>query len=113
VKIGVAAHITAASVGGPRYDAGLTKEQRTDISNGIWLCCNCGKLIDSDESKYTPDLLRKWKEDKEAEIEAQINSGFVPNLSGPPLLVSSPMRIGYMGNVVLESGLSVPRAASR
>jgi hypothetical protein len=110
VKVGVAAHITAASVGGPRYDPSLTTEQRTDISNGIWLCCDCGKLIDSDEAKYTPDLLRKWKADKEAELEAQIKSGFVPDLNGPPLVVSSPMRIGCIGYVALENGSRVPRA---
>lgn len=28
VNVGVAAHITAASVGGPRYDASTTAEQR-------------------------------------------------------------------------------------
>ncbi len=110
VKVGVAAHITAASPGGPRYDPSLTTEQRSDISNGIWLCCDCGKLIDSDEGKYTPDVLRKWKTDKELELDAQIRSGFVPNLNGPPLVVSSPMRIGFIGNVVLEDGSKIPRA---
>lgn len=35
VNLGVAAHIIAASVGGPRYDATLTQEQRIDSSNGI------------------------------------------------------------------------------
>ncbi|MBM7093290.1 hypothetical protein JTP67_33260, partial [Streptomyces sp. S12] len=38
INIGVAAHITAASAGGPRYDPALTSEQRKHISNGIWLC---------------------------------------------------------------------------
>jgi hypothetical protein len=34
VNDGVAAHITAAALGGPRYDPTLTREQRTDITNG-------------------------------------------------------------------------------
>jgi hypothetical protein len=110
VNVGVAAHITAASIRGPRYDSNLTTAQRTDISNGIWLCCDCGKLIDSDEAKYTADLLRKWKADKEAEIEVQIRSGFVPDLNSPPLVVSSPMRIGFIQYAEVENGSRIPLA---
>src|SRR5712691_4284186 len=35
VNIGVAAHITAASPGGPRYDPSLTPEERRSASNGM------------------------------------------------------------------------------
>jgi hypothetical protein len=38
LNLGVAAHISAAAVGGPRYDPGLSSEQRRDIANAIWLC---------------------------------------------------------------------------
>src|SRR5258708_906258 len=48
MNIGVAAHITAASVGGPRYDSKLSKEERMSANNGIWLCQFCGTLVDSD-----------------------------------------------------------------
>ena len=48
VSIGVAAHITAASSGGPRYDANLAESERRSINNGIWLCADCARLIDSD-----------------------------------------------------------------
>jgi hypothetical protein len=65
VNIGVAAHITAASAGGPRYDASLLPRERQSIRNGIWLCQTCSKLVDSDESRYPVTLLRGWK--KEAE----------------------------------------------
>ncbi|MEO7485732.1 MAG: hypothetical protein ABIU77_01470, partial [Ferruginibacter sp.] len=67
LSIGVAAHLTAASVGGPRYDETLTQEERTDIENGIWLCQNCSTLIDRDEIKFTVDLLKEWKSDAEDE----------------------------------------------
>jgi len=40
VSIGVAAHITAASEGGPRYDDSLSLEERSSVDNGIWLCQN-------------------------------------------------------------------------
>lgn len=69
-KIGISAHITAASKGGPRFDKKLTSEERKDISNGIWLCGNCAKLIDTDVKKHTKPLLLSWKED--AEIKASL-----------------------------------------
>lgn len=61
INIGVAAHITAAAEGGPRYDASLTEGERKSSENGIWLCQNCAKLIDSDIKKYSIDNLKEWK----------------------------------------------------
>src|SRR5262245_36974295 len=65
VNIGVAAHITAASPGGPRYDIALTQQQRESPENGIWLCQNCAKLVDNDPVKYPVDLIRAWKDEAE------------------------------------------------
>jgi|GEM_PF-3568782 len=53
VSIGDAAHITAASPKGPRYDANLTSEQRADPSNGLWACKNHHWIIDHDPKRYT------------------------------------------------------------
>jgi hypothetical protein len=61
INIGVAAHITAASPVGPRYDASLTPEQRSLANNGIWLCQTCGKLIDNDQSRFSVAVLQAWK----------------------------------------------------
>src|SRR5260221_14114315 len=65
LNVGVAAHITAASSGGPRYDPSLSPEQRSGHENGIWLCQTDAKLIDNDPARYTVDLLRDWKRDAE------------------------------------------------
>ena len=61
--LGKAAHITAASRGGPRYDASLTPEQRSSPENGIWLCAECADRVDKkeNEKKYPVELLRHWK----------------------------------------------------
>lgn len=61
INLGVAAHITAAAPGGPRYDSSLSADQRKSASNAIWLCQTCAKLIDSDELKYTVEVLKSWK----------------------------------------------------
>lgn len=72
IVIGLAAHITAASPCGPRYDSVLSETQRKSPSNGIWLCQNCAKLIDSDTTLYKVDVLRSWKRAAEQYAERQI-----------------------------------------
>lgn len=66
--IGVAAHITAAASGGPRFDATLTSQERKGINNGIWLCGNCATLIDKDEITYLVEHIRSWKAQAELEM---------------------------------------------
>lgn len=60
-SIGVAAHITAAAEGGPRYDPTLTHEERTAAENGIWLCQTCSRLVDVDVTSHSSDQLKEWK----------------------------------------------------
>lgn len=84
MNVGVAAHICAAAPGGKRYDPSMTPQQRADIENGIWLCPKCAKLIDSDESKYTPELLHAWKREHDTSISKELegsksNNGFLSN----------------------------------
>src|SRR5713101_4395303 len=66
INIGVAAHITAASPGGPRHDENLTPAERQSRTNGIWLCQVCAKLVDNDPIRYTAEVLRDWKDAAEA-----------------------------------------------
>lgn len=71
-SIGVAAHICAAAPGGPRYDETMTPEERKDISNCIWMCQTHAHLIDTDEKKYTVDLLKEWKLKAEQDASAAL-----------------------------------------
>lgn len=70
--IGKAAHITAASMGGPRYDPGLSTAQRKSYDNGIWLCSNCATAIDVDPVAYPVEMLKSWKAAAEARARAQL-----------------------------------------
>ena len=75
VNIGVAAHIRAAAPDGKRYDQAMSASQRKSILNGIWLCQSCSKLIDSDENRYTVELLYEWKYGAETESITQLENG--------------------------------------
>lgn len=82
ISIGVAAHITAASVGGPRYNAEISEAERTHIKNGIWLCSSCSVLIDRDINGYPTELLLRWKAQAENKIRAALE-GKVLNAINP------------------------------
>lgn len=82
INVGVAAHITAAAAGGPRYDATLSVEARRSADNGIWLCQKCAKLIDSDCVRYSSEILRTWRKlaEQVALAELESRSGTVSTL---------------------------------
>jgi hypothetical protein len=67
INIGTAAHICAAAPGGPRYDATMTAEERSSVRNGIWMCRDHGKAVDSKDPAFTVDRLREWKHQVEQE----------------------------------------------
>jgi len=63
--IGEAAHIQAARPGQARYDPEMSDVARAEISNAIWLCCNCHELVDRDEQRYPAALLFQWRQSHE------------------------------------------------
>jgi hypothetical protein len=77
MNIGVAAHITAASKGGPRFCKEMVPDERKSIKNGIWLCQNCAKLIDTDTKRYSTSELIKWKSLAEKESLSVISSKYL------------------------------------
>ncbi|MBN2187047.1 MAG: hypothetical protein JW732_06320 [Dehalococcoidia bacterium] len=74
---GVAAHICAASPGGPRFDPTQTEEERRSLDNAIWLCHSCSDLVDKDEQAFPKEVLREWKSLHDKFIS---DSGGVPQL---------------------------------
>jgi hypothetical protein len=77
LNVGVAAHISAAASRGPRYNPDLSPEQRMSAENGIWLCQNCAKLVDNDESQFTCKILDAWKTSREFSARMYIGQTIV------------------------------------
>lgn len=76
LRPGVAAHICAASSGGPRYDHAQTAADRASVSNGIWLCSFCGTLIDKNNgSDFPAATLRAWKDLHELAMFQELTNG--------------------------------------
>lgn len=57
--IGEAAHIYGAKPGSARYRENMSDAARGQITNGIWLCRNCHKKIDTDN--VSADNLFRWR----------------------------------------------------
>lgn len=115
---GVNAHITAASVGGARYDTNLTSAERSHISNGIFLCANCSVMIDKNNGvDFSVETLQNWKNQHEkfirdnlnkrpqevlTEVNGTINATGIGNVTA--LEISKPAKI-MPGTVVSASGI--------
>lgn len=65
IMLGEASHICAVAPGGPRYDAGMSEAERRSAKNGIWMCKLHAKSVDSEDPKFTVELLRCWKKQAE------------------------------------------------
>ena len=94
---GHAAHIRGASAKGPRYDAMQDVADRTAITNGIWLCRECGDIVDKDELGHPPELLERWKCNHETMIAEVRLQGYSRSLE---LLRSGRAQPGLAAQVV-------------
>lgn len=124
LNIGVAAHITAASAGGPRYAPTLSKRERSSIENGIWLCQNCAKLVDNDETRYAVEILRRWKMSAEQAALRDLETSGTPvtldpdyrspmdqDMAGAPKRVLDPSPFHPVGAIGLGEKSYVTRAS--
>jgi len=77
---GHAAHIHAAAAGGPRYAAHQTRDLRRSVANGIWLCRECGDLVDKDALRFPASLLKRWKSNHEKMIAEVRTKGYAKSV---------------------------------
>ncbi|MTE17025.1 hypothetical protein [Nocardia aurantiaca] len=71
---GKVAHIAAASPGGPRYNASMTKDQRGSAENLIYLCGPHHDAIDSQLHHHTTAFLLDAKQSHEQAVERAVRS---------------------------------------
>lgn len=86
---GVAAHITAASPRGPRYDGSLSPEGRRGIENAIWGCTQHGREIDSQSSDYSEPALRALKRIREDMARRELQNS-TTRTDGSAVLIELP-----------------------
>jgi tetratricopeptide (TPR) repeat protein len=108
VNLGIAAHITAASKEGPRFDPEMGSEERKSASNGIWMCDRHGRYIDADTSRHTEGMLRRWKADAEDAARLGLETG-VAQPSAPmalmmPWLDPSDSVLSFTSDAVIRVG---------
>lgn len=72
INVGEAAHIYGANQGSARFDPQMASLDRSAISNAIWLCATCHKIIDDDSGRYEPGLLFEWQREHERSIAAHV-----------------------------------------
>ncbi|WP_172746749.1 hypothetical protein [Neorhizobium sp. T25_13] len=76
VSIGKAAHIHAASPGGPRFDAAQTPAERASLANALWLCSNCATMIDvNGGASFPAKKLKQWRVEAEARASKELQTG--------------------------------------
>lgn len=102
---GIAAHITAASTGGPRYDINKTAEERSNILNGIFLCSNCSIAIDKNNGiDFTVQRLLAWKNEHEIWIRENLNK----SITNSTVIVNGEHHAKGIGTVI---GLAIKKSA--
>ena len=84
---GMACHIAAAAggAGAKRYDEKMSREVRRSVNNGIWMCYTHGKIIDTDEKRFTVQMLKMWKEIAERRAKFVQENGSSLNLPSAAL----------------------------
>lgn len=61
VTVSHAAHVSAASENGPRYNPELTPEQRRALANGANLCATHATLVDRQSDRYPAETIQGWQ----------------------------------------------------
>lgn len=100
--LGDAAHIFAASDGGPRAAPEMSDDELRSAENAIWLCARCHRLVDGDEARFTAKELQRWKRAAEARARARLEGGGVESGVRVPDLLSprdDAWRIGIVSQI--------------
>jgi hypothetical protein len=82
----------------------MTPEARAGVGNGIWLCANHGRLVDTDDVTYTVGTLHEFKLHHERRCQLALSAQTATAPESPHLLAIGP-EIVCVGDVDLVQGL--------
>lgn len=68
---GECCHIKAFSLGGPRYDASQTDEERNGVDNLMLMCSRHHAIVDKNVDRYTVEVLQEYKQMHEEKYSAE------------------------------------------
>ena len=57
----------------------MKAEERKSASNGIWLCQNHAKLVDTKDPMFTVEFLREWKDQAQKDSWRRVRYNDVPD----------------------------------
>lgn len=81
----------------------MTDEERSDPTNGIWLCRICHKKVDADPAAYPSGLLFEWKRAHEARVLSQLGRASDMRIKVQERLLIDFPGIGYLAEqTILE-----------
>jgi hypothetical protein len=72
IVLGRIAHIVGDSDTGPRADPFMPRDERRRYPNLILLCPTHHDLVDGQDSTYTADDLRRWKQEHESWVQTRL-----------------------------------------
>ncbi|WP_400995245.1 hypothetical protein [Agromyces sp. GXQ0307] len=107
-NLGEAAHILGRTPTSARYDENQSERERKHFDNGIWLCRQDAAAIDRNDSIFTADLLRQWKESRAEEARRDQTAGPDGSL---PKLFDFEIRFDLVSDLSVESIHSFLEAA--
>jgi hypothetical protein len=80
----------------------MSSDERTHISNAIWLCSNHATLIDRDSVTYKVERLKEMKRQHEARIASRVAN--TPSPAGSSDLIALGPELVFLGEIVAGSG---------
>jgi hypothetical protein len=78
----------------------MSPDERSSIDNGIWLCYNHGRLVDTDERRFTIEMLKAWRTIAERRARLELEVG-----PSAELTVTALTDVGLVENSVSVLGV--------
>lgn len=100
-------HIHARRENGPRWDAAQSSEENRSDGNLVLLCRKHHSVVDDrrNEEFYTPDLLRSWKAEQEAQVGSPLAQDDIEAIGQTNVIITAEtVNLGGEGGAAPSAG---------